>query len=122
MCLLRPAKDNLGLRVTGIYCECGKVYIGHTGRTIEARHKEHMRHFQLEQPEKLAVAEHSIDTAHHIDFNGTSKLCTATRYVDHLVKETIEIQLHPNNFNRDEGFLLSHTWRPVINMLKRSRG
>jgi hypothetical protein len=30
MHLLRPVKDNLGLRVAGIYCspcECGKVYI-----------------------------------------------------------------------------------------------
>jgi hypothetical protein len=57
-----------------------------------------------------------------INFNGTSKLCTAARYMDRLVKEAIEIRLHPNNFNRDEGFSLSHTWRPVINMLKRSSG
>jgi hypothetical protein len=30
------------------------------------------------------------------------------------------MRLHPNNFNRDKGFSLSHTCRPVINMLKRS--
>jgi hypothetical protein len=34
--------------------------------------------------------------------------------VDHLVKEIIEIQLHPNNFNRDSGFMLSWTWQPLL--------
>jgi hypothetical protein len=33
--LLRPVKGNLGLKVPGMYwisCECGKVYVGQTGR------------------------------------------------------------------------------------------
>jgi hypothetical protein len=29
--------------------------------------------------------------------------------MDHLVKEAIEIRLHSNNFNRDEGFSLSES-------------
>jgi hypothetical protein len=80
-----------------------------------------MKHVQLQQLEKSAVVEHSINTAHRIDFYDTSKLCTATRYMDRLVMEAIEIWLHSNNFNRDEGFSLSHTLRPVINMVKQSR-
>jgi hypothetical protein len=38
--LLRTAKDNLGLKISGVYripCERGKVYISQTGRSIEAR-------------------------------------------------------------------------------------
>jgi len=37
--LLRPAKEKLGLKTPGFYrirCECGSVYVGQTGRTIEA--------------------------------------------------------------------------------------
>jgi hypothetical protein len=63
--LLRPVKDDPGLQVPGVYCnpcECGKSYVGQTNRTIEARRKEHMRHFRLGQPEKSAVAQHAIDT------------------------------------------------------------
>jgi hypothetical protein len=45
----------------------------------------------------------------------------ATRYMGHLKREAIKIRLYPNNFNRDEGFTLSHTQHPVINLLKRSR-
>jgi hypothetical protein len=40
--------------------------------------------------------------------------------MDCLVKEAIEIRLHPNNFNRDGGFTLSRAWQPVTNMLKQS--
>jgi len=39
----RPVKDDLGLGTTGVYsinCECGQVYIGQTGRSIQTRIKE----------------------------------------------------------------------------------
>jgi hypothetical protein len=38
--LLRPVKDHLGLRTPGVYripCECGRVYIGQTGRSVDIR-------------------------------------------------------------------------------------
>jgi hypothetical protein len=50
------------------------------------------------------------------------KLGTAMRYTDRLVKEAIKIQIHHESCNRDEGFNLSHAWRPVINVLQQFRG
>jgi hypothetical protein len=50
-----------------------------------------MRHIKLEQPEKCAMAEHSINTGHCIDISSTSMLRKAVGYMDHLVKEAIEI-------------------------------
>jgi hypothetical protein len=52
--MLRPVKDDPGLKLLGVYgipCECGKTYIGQTNRTIETRRKEHMRHLRLGQPD-----------------------------------------------------------------------
>jgi hypothetical protein len=95
--------------------------VGQTGRTIEARLREHRRHVRLNQPKRSAVAEHSLTTYHRIDFDGVSKLRTATRYMDRLVREVIEIRLHHNNFNKDDGFNLSRTWCPIIIMLQLSR-
>jgi hypothetical protein len=118
--LLRTAKDNLGLKIPGVYripCECGKVYIGQTGRSIEARYKEHMRHIQLDEPEKCVVAEHSINIGHQIDFNNVSVLDRASGYMDRLVKEAIQIQLNHKNFNRDDGFMLSQAWNPITKLL-----
>jgi hypothetical protein len=66
------------------------------------------------------VVEHSIEAGHNIDFNNITILEKVTRYMDHLVKEAIEIRLHPNNFNSDGGFNLSRAWQPVTNMLKQS--
>jgi len=40
-------------------CECGQVYIGQGGRSIQIRIKEHSRHIRLAQTEKSEVAEHS---------------------------------------------------------------
>jgi len=66
-------------------------------------------------------AEHLITTSHCINFDDTIKLGTATKYMDCLVKEAIEIWLHPDNFNRDDRFNLSHTWCPIIKMLQLPR-
>jgi hypothetical protein len=101
-----------------IPCECGKVYIGQTGRSIDTRLKEHKRHIRLEYPNKSAVAQHSIHQEHRIQFNSTSILSTKTRYMDRIIKEAIEIELHPHNMNREEGFCLSKLWKPLICTLK----
>jgi hypothetical protein len=72
-----------------------------------------MRHIRLDQPEKSAVAEHSINAGHKVDFN-ISVLDRASGYMDRLVKEAIQIRLN-QNINRDNGFTLS--WNPVTKLL-----
>jgi hypothetical protein len=113
--MLRPVKDSLEWNVPGIYripCECGKVYVGQTGRTITVRCKEREHHIRLCQPEKSAVAEHCPETGHRIEFEEVTILTQSAEYMDRLVKEAIEIWLHPDNFNRDNGFILRHAWYP----------
>ena len=44
---------------------------------------------------------------------------TAT-YMDRIVKEAIEIQLHPGTSNREAAFIESCTWQTIISTLKRS--
>jgi hypothetical protein len=69
--LLRPVKDDLGLRIPGIYrtpCECGRVYIGQTGRSVDIRLKEHQWDIRLERPDKVIVTEQSPDQRYRIQF------------------------------------------------------
>jgi hypothetical protein len=96
--------NGLGLNVLGVYripCECGKVYVGQTGRSIETRCKEHRRHICLDQPDKSAVAKHSINTGHCLDFSYTLVLDRTSSYMDRLVKEAIGIRLNNQNFSQN---------------------
>jgi hypothetical protein len=43
-----------------------------------------------------------------------------TRYMDHIFREAIEIELHPYNINREGGFCLSKSWKPLIGPIKLS--
>jgi hypothetical protein len=54
----------------------------------------------------------SIDRApqrveHQMNFKDTTILARMTGYIDHLVKETIEVQLEFHNFNRNMEFILN---------------
>jgi hypothetical protein len=38
--------------------------------------------------------------------------------MDHLIKEAIDIRLHTNNINQEDGFSLSSAWKSLIQSLK----
>ena len=47
-----------------IPCECGKVYIGETGRAMHERIKEHDRDIRFVLKQNSAVSEHANETGH----------------------------------------------------------
>jgi hypothetical protein len=121
---LRPIKDDLALKMPGVYsipCEHGKVYIGQTGCLIETRVKEHHRHLCLYYPEKSVVAEHSINLGHWIQLQNTSIWAKKLRWMDQIIREAIVIKLHPDNVNKEDGFSLSQARKPLIPDLKERR-
>jgi hypothetical protein len=68
---------------------------------MDTRLQEHQWHICLEQ---TAMAEHSVDLGHHIQFHNTSIIATMTQYVNRIVSKAIEIDLHSNNMNTEMGF------------------
>ena len=96
-----PAKQD-GV-VYRIPCECGKVYIGETGRPTQDRIKEHDRDIRLARTENSAVLEHAHNTGHKPLRNEVKFIDRDRYYYTRRIKEAIHIRPRPNNINRDSG-------------------
>ncbi|XP_013133489.1 PREDICTED: uncharacterized protein LOC106099477 [Papilio polytes] len=118
--ILRSPKDRTPLEGPGVYeipCDCGKSYIGETGRNINTRLLEHIRCMRKLDSNTSAVAEHALtsNTSHYIRFDRVRVLARDKNYVSRKLLEAIEIGRRPN-FNRDKGWSLSPSWKPVLSI------
>ena len=96
---LRLIKDNLCLRTSGMYCiqcKCGEVYRGQASTMIEIRCQKPRRHLWHGKSEKSALAE-QINTRHEFQLEITYRLDRTTTYMDHLVREAVEMELYLKN-------------------------
>jgi hypothetical protein len=118
---IRSVKDSLEFKVPGVYkmiCNCGKVYIGQTGRTIETRIKEHQLHCKKGNIERSAVAEHLNICKEPINFHETEILHKSEDFYQRIIKEAIEIKIHNRNFNKEDGYKLNSVWTTTIEHFK----
>ena len=109
---VKPAKQD-GV-VYKIPCECGKVYIGETGRSMHERIKEHDRDIRLARTQSSAVSEHSNATGHYPLWDEVKFIDRDPHWYTRRVKEAIHIRLHPDNINRDNGIEIPEAWMPTI--------
>ena len=84
-----PAKQD-GM-VYRILCECGKVYIGETGRSMQERMKEHDRDIRLARTQTSAVSEHAHETGHYPLWNEVKFIERNSHWYTRRVKEAIHI-------------------------------
>ena len=115
---INTVKDKIPYESEGIYkinCSCGLCYIGQTKRNISTRLKEHIRYTKLNQTDKSALAEHSHNTKHLIDFDTTKILNKEKNYYKRIIRESIEIYKHKNQcLNREDGFILDKNWKVLF--------
>ena len=97
-----------------IPCECGKVYIGETGKSMHERIKEHDRDIQVARTQTSAVSEHANKLGHYPLWVEVKFIDRDLHWYTRRVKEAIHIRLHPNNINRDSGIEIPVGWMPTI--------
>ena len=116
--LVRP-KDNVDRRkqdgvVYKIPCECGKVFIGETARSLFERIKEHNRQMWLARTQSSDVSEHRSAVGHYPVSDEVKLIDRDPHWYTRRVKEAIHTRLHPDNINRDREMEISEAWMPTI--------
>jgi hypothetical protein len=114
----KSVKDKInpheGPGVYKVTCECGDVYIGQTRRSINTRIKEHKSCLTKLDSVKSAVAKHSIEEDHKIQWGEVDVLHRERNYTKRIILEAIEVRRNNKNFNREDGFQLSKAWKTLI--------
>ncbi len=69
--------------------DCEKVYIGQTGNSLDTRLQQHRAACVHHQPEKSALAEHSLNASHRVDWSGARVLSREQQWRRRLLLESI---------------------------------
>ena len=100
-------------------CNCEKVYIGQTGRTLDNHLKEHRRALISGNVQQSAVAEHTSNEMHDIDWEKTEVVHCHPHYHQRCAAEAWHIRTEPHTMNRDGGSLPT-VYNPLIQHPRRS--
>jgi hypothetical protein len=101
-----------------IPCECGKVYIGETGRTLDTRLQEHKRSVQKRDPDISKLAEHAITMGHRFLWTDAEIIGRETNWKAREFQEAAEIYKAGENAISSPSFDIHPVWLPVIKNLK----
>jgi hypothetical protein len=109
---------NIAWVVRGIWMKTERVVVGYM---IKFWVKEQDWHIRLGQSNKSALAEHRFNhDSTYISRTPKSSLPNPAN-TDRLIRQAIELELHSNNMNREDGLILSGSWKPLIHSLEECR-
>ena len=100
--------------IYNIPCECGKSYIGETGRTVEIRLKEHQASIKKCDPDISKLTEHSLKTGHRFKWEDAKVIGKESDWRKRKVHEAAEILKGAEQVISTPSFEIDPVWRPLI--------
>jgi hypothetical protein len=99
--------------IYNIPCECGRSYIGETGRPLALRLREHRHSLQQGLLEKLKLAHHAYEEGHRVGRDDARiwEIESNSRYRKY--KESVHMECLTNPISQPS-LDISHIWIPLI--------
>lgn len=100
--------------VQKIPCECGKFYIGETGRPLGIRVQEHIKYVKNCENSKSKISEHAWTNHHKIIWENAKIILKEERARKRKIKETAVILLNKENCMSEFSVDISKIWLSVL--------
>lgn len=94
-------------------CECGKSYIGETGRPLQVRIKEHKKLVRLGETDKSRIAQHAWEEEHRIEWEHTTILDREDNHTKRKLKEAAHMAITPNVISTPS-LEIKNIWLPIV--------
>jgi hypothetical protein len=101
-----------------IPCECGRSYIGETGRTFDVRLNEHKRSLKKGDPDISKLCEHHFNTGHRFLWDKAKVIGKEQHFRARKVHEAGEILRGQDRIISTPSFNIDPVWRPIIKNLE----
>jgi hypothetical protein len=108
--------------IYSIPSECGRSYIGETGRLLAVRLREHRHNSQQRLIEKSKLAQHSYEEGHRVgcDVATILEITSNSRYRKY--NESAHMECFTNPINRDWTFLIPGSPSSAMRFVTRREG
>ena len=108
-----PPEARLGI-VYGVPCNCGRTYIGETGRCLSVRIQEHKRAVRILDTRNTLATHIAEFPDHSIEWEKSSIKEYESNWYRRKVKEGIWIKMTENNLNTDRRLTINATWNTML--------
>jgi predicted GIY-YIG superfamily endonuclease/flagellar basal body rod protein FlgC len=117
----KPRQETNKEVIYSIPCQCGKEYIGETGRPLTTRVKEHRAALKKGETATSKLVEHAWNTEHDFLWDKAKPIGRETRWKARKCHEALEIYMGGDNVISAPSMDVDPVWYTTLDELKKTR-